>query len=162
MLLILWNKRNWIAGLNWIRIRINGSKGWTKKLFAPPVLSCIDEFEEWLHETEIWQCLTYLDKDKQGPAIYLSLDQKNRKTYSDNKVKDLNGENGVDILVNKLKSLFAKILIRQLIWPIINLKLLKNLLIWVWLILSLNLKGSIITSKSMKRNCLQEYWPINC
>ena len=50
----------------------------TTKLFVLPILSYIDEFEEWLHETEIWQCLTDLDKDKQGPAIYLSLDEKIR------------------------------------------------------------------------------------
>ena len=80
----------------------------TRKLFVPPILSCIDEFEEWLHETEIWQCFTDLDKDKQGPTIYLSLDKKIRKTCSDIKVKDLNSENGVYILVNTLKSLFVK------------------------------------------------------
>ena len=49
-----------------------------------------------------------MDKDKQGPAVYLSLDEKIRKTCSDIKVKDLNSENGVDILVNKWKPLFAK------------------------------------------------------
>ena len=38
----------------------------------------------------------------------MSLDEKIRKTCSDIKVKDLKSENGVDILVNKLKSLFAK------------------------------------------------------
>ena len=38
----------------------------------------------------------------------MSLDEKIRKTCSDIKVKDLNSENGVDILVNKLKSLFEK------------------------------------------------------
>ena len=38
----------------------------------------------------------------------MSLDEKIRKTCSNIKVKDLNSENGVDILVNKLKSLFAK------------------------------------------------------
>ena len=80
----------------------------TRKLFVPPILSCINEFEEWLHETEIWQCLTDLDKEKQGPVIYLSLDKKIRKTCSDRKVRDLNSEHGVDILVNNLKSLFAK------------------------------------------------------
>ena len=57
---------------------------------------------------QIWQCLSDLDKDKQGPAVYLSLDEKIRKTCSDIKVKDLNSENGVDILVNKWKPLFAK------------------------------------------------------
>ena len=30
-----------------------------------------------------------MDKDKQGPAVYLSLDEKIRKTCSDIKVKDL-------------------------------------------------------------------------
>ena len=50
----------------------------TTKLFVLPILSYIDEFEEWPHETEIWQCLTDLDKDKQGPAIYLSPDEKIR------------------------------------------------------------------------------------
>ena len=49
-----------------------------------------------------------MDKDKQGPAVYLSLDEKIRKTCSDIKVKDLNSEIGVDILVNKWKPLFAK------------------------------------------------------
>ena len=65
-------------------------------------------FLEWIHEIEIWQCLTDLDKDKQGPAIYLSLGEKIRKTCSDIKVRDINSEDGVDILVNKLKSIFPK------------------------------------------------------
>ena len=80
----------------------------TRKLFVLPISICIDEFEEWLLETEIWQCLIDLDNDKQGPTIYLSLDKKIRKTCSDIKVKDLNSGDGVNILVNKLKSLFAK------------------------------------------------------
>ena len=80
----------------------------TRKLFVPPNLRSIEEFEDWLHETEIWQSLTDLEKDKQGPAIYLSLDETIRKTCSDIKVKDLNSDDGVDILINKLKSLFAK------------------------------------------------------
>ena len=79
----------------------------TAKLFVPPKLSSIDDFEDWLHETEIQQCLTDLDKKKQGPAIYLSLDENIRKTCCDIKIKDLNSD-GVDILLCKLKSLFAK------------------------------------------------------
>ena len=57
---------------------------------------------------QTWPCLTDLDKDKQGPTIYLSLEEKIRKICSDIKLKDLNSDNGVDILVNKLKSLFTK------------------------------------------------------
>ena len=55
----------------------------TTKLLVPPKLSSIDDFEDWLHKTEIWQCLTDLDKKKQGPTIYLSLDEKIRKTCCD-------------------------------------------------------------------------------
>ena len=36
----------------------------TGKLFVPTKLSSIHDFEEWLHETDIWQCLTDLDKKK--------------------------------------------------------------------------------------------------
>ena len=80
----------------------------TAKLFVPPKLSSIDDFEDWLHETEIWQCLKDLDRKKQGPAIYLSLDENIRKTCCDIKVKHLNSDDGVDIVLCKLKSLFAK------------------------------------------------------
>ena len=48
------------------------------------------------------------EKDKQGPAIYLSLNEKIRKMFSDIKVKDLNNEDGVNILLKKLRSLFSK------------------------------------------------------
>ena len=80
----------------------------SEKLFVPTNLKNIDNFEEWLHETEIWQCLTDLDKKKQGPTIYLSLDDKIGKTCSDIQVKDLNDDDGVKILITKLKFLFAK------------------------------------------------------
>ena len=38
----------------------------------------------------------------------MSLNEKIRKTCSDTKVKDLNSEDGVDILIKKRKSLFSK------------------------------------------------------
>ena len=72
----------------------------TTKLFVPPKLSSIDDFEEWLHETEIWQFLQDLDKKRQGPAIYLSLDENIRNTCCDKKVKNLNSDHGINILVS--------------------------------------------------------------
>ena len=68
----------------------------------------IDNFEEWLHKTEIWQCLADLDKKKQGTAIYLWLDDKIRKMCLSIQVKDLNSNDEVKILITKLKSLLAK------------------------------------------------------
>ena len=43
----------------------------TRKLFTPPSLNCIEGFVGWLYGTEVWQCFTDLQKDKQGPAIYI-------------------------------------------------------------------------------------------
>ena len=83
-----------------------------RKLYVPPTRNGIKEFEDWLHETEIWQCLTDLEVEKQGPTIYLSLDDKIRKTCLDIKVKDLNSKDGVNILIIKLKLLFAKEIIK--------------------------------------------------
>ena len=65
-------------------------------------------FWKWLHETEIWQCLTDPDKNKQGPTIYLSLDDRIGKMCSDIQVKDLHNDDGVEILITKLKSLFLR------------------------------------------------------
>ena len=45
----------------------------TRKLFVPLILSCIGEFEEWLHETQNLQCLTDLGKDKQARSHNLSV-----------------------------------------------------------------------------------------
>ena len=70
----------------------------TRKLFTPPNLKFTENFEDWLHETEVWQHLTDLVKDKQSPAIYLSLNEKDRKICCDNGVN--NSDNGVNILIN--------------------------------------------------------------
>ena len=75
------------------------------KIICATKLKNINDFEEWLHVTETWQCLTDLDKKKQGPAIHLSLDDKIRKTCSDIHVKDLNSDGEVELLITKLKSL---------------------------------------------------------
>ena len=47
-------------------------------------------------------------KKKQETAIYLSLDENIRKTCCDIKVKDLNSNDGVKILLSKLNSLCVK------------------------------------------------------
>ena len=80
----------------------------SKRLFMPPLLENVDDFENCLHEIEIWQYVTDLEDKKQRPAMYLSLNEKIRKSCSSIQVKDLNNAEGVSILVKKLKSLYAK------------------------------------------------------
>ena len=42
------------------------------RIMSPPKLQ--DDFNSWLHEIEVWKCVTDLDKKKQGPMLYLSLE----------------------------------------------------------------------------------------
>ena len=78
-----------------------------RKIFAPPVLSGSEDFENWLQEIEIWGCVTELKKKKQGPVIYLS-EGRVRKSCEGIDVKTLNADNGFDVLTNELKEFYAQ------------------------------------------------------
>ena len=80
----------------------------SKKIYSPSILEQIEEIEEWLREIEIWQCVTALEENKQGPVVYLSLPDKIRKTCNDISVANLNKDNGLKVLIAKIKSLYAK------------------------------------------------------
>ena len=43
------------------------------KIYALPTFQSGDEFDNWLKEIELWQCITDMDMNKkQGATIYLS------------------------------------------------------------------------------------------
>ena len=76
-------------------------------MYVPLVFSGSEDFENWLREVEIWQCVTEIKKKKQGPAIYLSLEGKAWKACEGINVKALNADDRVDVLINKLKELYT-------------------------------------------------------
>ena len=78
----------------------------TRKMYAPPVLSGIEDSEDWLREIEVWQCVTEPEKKKQEAAICQSLEGKARKACKGTDVKALNADNGVYVLTNKLKEFY--------------------------------------------------------
>ena len=81
---------------------------WQKKLLNQPVLSNVDEIDSWLYDLQIWKCVTDTDKNQQDPVIYLSLPDKVRSTCRDIVVADLNKDDGLNILIKKLKALYVK------------------------------------------------------
>ena len=73
------------------------------RFLAPPMLGDEVDFDSWVHEVEVWQCVTTLEKKKQGPALYLSLEGKARKGCFDLGVDVLNKDDGVDKLIEKIE-----------------------------------------------------------
>ena len=52
----------------------------TRKFLNPPVLTNVDSIDTWLHDLQIWKCVTDLEKKQQGPVIYLLLPDKVRNS----------------------------------------------------------------------------------
>ena len=52
------------------------------RIYSPPSLNSGADFETWVHELEIWQCVIDLEVKKQGPVIYLALDGPARQACS--------------------------------------------------------------------------------
>ena len=74
----------------------------------PPTLSDDVDFDEWEREFQIWQIATDVEKGKQGARIYLSLKGKARENCKNIDVTSLQGDNGVKVLLDKLRALYAK------------------------------------------------------
>ena len=74
----------------------------------PPKLDDGDDYDEWAREIDIWRIVTDVSEEKQGAAIYLSLEGKARQCCKSIEVAKLKGKDGVKILLDKLKDLYAK------------------------------------------------------
>ena len=80
----------------------------SKRQDIPPSLKNSADFEEWMRDVKIWQHVTNLDRKKQGPVLYRSLEGQAKKACSNLAIEELCGDEGVVLLTNKLKELFAK------------------------------------------------------
>ena len=67
-----------------------------------------NDYKKNICEIEIWQCVTELEKKKAGPVIYLLWEGKARKACERIDVKALKADDGVNVLTNKLKELYAR------------------------------------------------------
>ena len=94
-------------------------------MYQPPILKRGD-VENWECEIKIWQCMTDLEKKKQAPAVYLSLEGQAKQHCADIKVETLHSDSGVDELVKKLKHCMIKMQKKLQLLPMKNLKLYKD------------------------------------
>ena len=79
------------------------------QLKAPPQFNPeVEDYERWKNDLEIWETFTDLSKSKQGPAVYLSLTGKAREAVRDIKAAQLNIEDGLQVIIQKLDAVFLK------------------------------------------------------
>ena len=75
---------------------------------APPSLTSSTCYDEWLKAIKIWQTFTGLTDEKQGPAIFLTLEGKARETILNLDIKEIKAKNGVENIVKALNKLYLK------------------------------------------------------
>ena len=76
---------------------------------APPPMRSDLPYSEWKHEVKVWKSfMSTIDKNRLGPALFLSLEGSARDAAREIAPEDLEKENGFDTLITKLDSLFLK------------------------------------------------------
>ena len=75
---------------------------------APPALTKDITYATWKKEISIWQLFTSLERKKQGPAIFLSLSSQAHEAVLELELDELNDDNGVKNLLEKLDKLYLK------------------------------------------------------
>ena len=69
---------------------------------CPPQLTDDISYQDWKRDVTIWQLFTALEKKKQGPALYLSLQGKAKVCVRDLKPEDIGKEGGFKLILDKL------------------------------------------------------------
>ena len=75
---------------------------------APTALSKSLSYESWLKELEIWQLFTDISDEKQGPAVFLTLEGKAKEAVLELPTSDIKGSDGVRNIIKKLDSLYKR------------------------------------------------------
>lgn len=75
---------------------------------SPPVFEPKEDndYASWKNDVEVWQCFTKEEPKRQGPAVYLSLKGKAREAVRAISVNDLKGDDGVQVILQKLDKVF--------------------------------------------------------
>ena len=75
--------------------------------YGLPQFSEENNFDAWMHDMELWELVTDLPKKKRGPVVYLNLSRRVRQACSSLSKEELNEDDGLSKLTNKLKQLYG-------------------------------------------------------
>ena len=77
-------------------------------LKTPPTLNKGDNFENWEKAVKVWQLLTDLPAEKQGPAVLLALTGKDRDVALELPITEINAVDGCTRVLTKLGKVYKK------------------------------------------------------
>ena len=77
-------------------------------LKTPPPLTDEDRYTEWKQDIAMWELVTDLSVEKQGPAVFLSLPPNIRECVRELQATDIAKAGGVKVITNKLDTIFEQ------------------------------------------------------
>ena len=98
--LVSFGRRGWLLNMATATVSV------AQKYGIPPFTEDGD-YDQWLFEIEMWKEVTDLAKQKQGPVLFLSLNQKTRNSLSTLKKEEISCDGGIDVVIKKLEELYA-------------------------------------------------------
>ena len=78
------------------------------KSHPPPQFTENMSWLDFKKEIKIWQALTTLSSEKQGPCLYLSLKGKSREAALEIDIEQIKGADGVKLILQRLDKLFLE------------------------------------------------------
>ena len=75
---------------------------------TPPTLDQHKDYESWEKSFKLWQLVTDLKPEKQGPALALALTGKVRDVALELSVDDMSKDDGVSKIMQKLRAFYKK------------------------------------------------------
>ena len=75
---------------------------------APPAFTKDTNYEKWKTKLEMWQLVTSSAKDKEGPTLFLVLDDNTQEALSETPNAQINCDNGVKNILVILDKLYLK------------------------------------------------------
>jgi len=80
----------------------------SKNSKTPPSLKQCKSYDDWTKMINMWRVFTDLPKEKQGPALFLSLEGEAQDAVLELDEKEIIKDTGVETIIKRLDRLFKK------------------------------------------------------
>ena len=76
------------------------------KISDLPKLQYDSDLDDWITEVRMWQCETVLEKNEQGPAMYMKLNEIGQECCKEIELDDLTSADGPEFVLSALNAFY--------------------------------------------------------